>query len=201
MNGMPSLRPAVAYSDARSQIVTGDLIAVRDIHGWLGKLTVLFTRKPVTHTGVARWVDGRLYMADLNSGRNHLTALSQLVDFDVHAAPAGLDRLCILEAIDTWLAKAINYGLAAFVLIGLKCLLRLKVYIHWRRLMVCSGGSVNIYEMAAAIMLRRGLQPPAAWLEHNRMLSPGELADELPLKLCVRGAAVPVSQPSPVPQP
>jgi hypothetical protein len=176
------------YADARSQIETGDLIAVRDVHGILGRLTVFFTHKPVTHTGVVRWSDGLLYMADLNSGRNHLTALSQLVDFDVYDPPAGLDRTSIREAIDAWLAKPINYGIAAFVLIGLKCLLRLKVYIHWRRVMVCSGGSVNIYEMAAAIMLRRGLKAPPDWIEHNRMLSPGELASELRLKLAIRGS-------------
>jgi hypothetical protein len=173
------------YSDARPLIETGDLIAVRDVHSIVGRLTVLFTRKPYTHTGVARWLDGCLYMADLNSGRNHLTAVSQLQAFDVAGPPEGLERSFIERATDSWLEKQINYGFAAFVVIGLKCLLRLKVFIHWRQVVVCSGGSVQIYETAAQMMREAGLQPPAAWLEHSRMISPGELFAELKPKLSV----------------
>jgi hypothetical protein len=167
------------YAAARNLIETGDLIAVRDVHGLTGRLTCLFTRSPHTHTGVAVWLGGRLFMADLNSGRNHLTAVSQLSSFDVCYPPVP-DRGAIERALFDWLAKPINYGYAAFVVIGLKCALRIKAFIHWRQIVVCSGGSVQIYEMAARL-----LQGPAAWLEHSRMVSPGELVAELTRKLSV----------------
>jgi hypothetical protein len=173
------------YQTARSKIQTGDLIGVRDVHGLLGRLTTLFTHSPYTHTGVAVWLDDRLFMADLNSGRNALHPLSQLGKFDVFAPPAGLERDSIEQATFNWLASPISYGFAAFVLIGLKSLLGVKAFIHWRKVVVCSGGSIQIYEMAAALMARAGLTPPTAWVEHDRTLSPGDLCAELTLKFPV----------------
>jgi hypothetical protein len=161
------------YAAARVQIQTGDLIAVRDVHNILGTLTQVFTHSPYTHTGVAVWLGERLFIADLNSGRNHLTAVSQLSNFDVCDPPSGLNRDDIERAVFDWLAKQIDYGFLAFPIIGLKCALRLKIFIHWRKIIVCSGGSVQIYEMAG-------------WSEHSRMISPGELVDELSIKLEVR---------------
>jgi hypothetical protein len=179
----------LAYAQARDLIRTGDLIGVRDVHGLLGRATVMFTRSPYTHTGVAVWLGDHLFMADLNSGRNHLTPLSQLTDFDVCSPPEGLDRASIEQAIIDWLSKPINYGFAAFVAIGIQEALDMKLFMHWRSIVVCSGGSVTIYELAAALMRSNNLTPPAAWVEHTRMISPGKLVAELPFKLAVRGAA------------
>lgn len=152
----------MTYQEARAQIKTGDLIAVRDVHSVLGKMTRYFTRSPYTHTGIAVWLGDRLFMADLNSGRNHLTAISQLDNFDVFEAPAGLRAHDIEIALFDWLAKPITYGYLAFLAIGLKCYLGMNIFIHWRKIIVCSGGSVQIYENAG-------------WSEHSRMVSPGEL--------------------------
>ena len=175
------------YEQARSNIKTGDLIGVRDVHGLLGKATTFFTRKPYTHTGVAVWVGDRLFMADLNSGRNALHPLSQVGSFDVCDPPAGIPRDFIERAIFDWLAKPIDYGYLAFLVIGLRCFLKLKTFIHWRKIVVCSGGSVTIYELAADAMILAGKAPPSAWEDHNRMLSPGELVEELgPPKLTIR---------------
>lgn len=176
------------YADARALIETGDLIAVRDTNGWLGRLVQIVTRRPHTHTGVAYWVKDRLFMAGLNSGRNHLTAVSQLGDFDVCAPPAGLDRNTIELATEFWLDQRIEYGYAALIGIGLECLLRMRtLFDNWRNVIVCSGGSVQIYESAAHLMAAQGKKAPEAWLKHSRMLAPGELVDELTLKLAVRG--------------
>lgn len=159
------------YSDARPEIKTGDLIAVTKAHNWLGTLTQLVTRSPYTHVGVARWLDGGLYMAEINGGRNHLIPTSQLTEFDVYEMPAGLQN--IEEAIDGMLRTSINYSFVAFIVIGLRDLLRLNMFIHWRETLVCSGYCVAIYEAAG-------------WGEHNRMVSPGDLAAELKLKFEVR---------------
>lgn len=164
---------ALAYCMARNRVQTGDLIGVRDVHGIVGRATVFFTRRPYTHTGVAVWLGERLFMAELNAGRNHLTAMSQLKDFDVCEPPVA-DRSVIERAIFDWLADPITYGFAAFVVIGLRAWLRIKTFIHWRKVIVCSGGSIEIYERAG-------------WPEHSRMISPGELVEELTMKLKVRG--------------
>lgn len=173
------------YLAVRPRIEDGDLIVVRGEH-LIDRLTRLVTRSPYTHTGVAVWLDGRLFMADLNSGRNHLTALSAVDNFDVYRPPIGLYRDRIRQAVFDWLARPIDYGFPAFVVIGLRSLLRLKTFVHWRKVVVCSGASVSIYEAAASAMQTAGEPAPVAWLEHNRMLSPGELASELQFRFAVR---------------
>lgn len=173
------------YSDVRHLIQDGDLIAVRGNHA-IDKLTSAVTGSPYTHTGVAAWLDNRLFMADLNSGRNHLTAVSCVEDFDVFTPPVGLDRALIRAAVFEWLAAPIDYGMLAFIVIGLKSALRIKAAVHWRKIVVCSGGSVMIFELAASLMKAAGLAPPAAWIEHTRMLAPGDLASELQWALAVR---------------
>jgi hypothetical protein len=178
---------AMRYDQARPLISTGDLIAVRDSKSWLGRLIQRVTGNVYTHTGVAQWMDGQLYMASLNSGYNHLTRVSHLAEFDVFNAPIGLGRDMIDKALDAWLEKRIEYGYASFVAIGLECITgRRNLFDNWRSVVVCSGGSVMIYEMAGELQMAQNRTVPAAWLRHSRQLSPGELAGELLFKLAVR---------------
>lgn len=164
---------ALTYQEARSHIETGDLIAVRSAHGIIGRLTQFFTRSPYNHTGIAIWIEGGLYMGELNGGRNHLIPLSQLdrCDFDVYHPPPGLSN--IADALFFWLRLQIDYAYVAFVAIGLLNWLRAKVYVHWRQMLVCSGWCVAVYE-------------EAGWGEHSRIVSPGELAAMLMLKMQIR---------------
>lgn len=162
------------YATARSYIRTGDLVAVRSVHSWLGRLTQLVTRSPYTHAGLAIWLEDGLYMAEINGGRNHLVPMSQLTDFDVYDPPVGLSDL--KTAILAMLRLPIDYGVIAFIMIGLLNLLHLQVFIHWRRLLVCSGYCVATYEQAG-------------WPEHSRIISPAELAKLLKLKAEVRSIA------------
>lgn len=156
-----------------TDIQTGDLIAVRKAHGILGRLTQFFTRSPYTHVGIAIWLGGELFMAELNGGRNHLIPLAQLDDYDVYQCPEGL--INIEASIQAWLKLPINYGFAAFIAIGVLDWFKIKAFVHWRKILVCSGYCVAIYETAG-------------WPEHSRVISPRELASELTLKLEVRPA-------------
>lgn len=188
--GSIDVHAPLPYREARQFICTGDVIAVRDSKSWLGRLIQRVTGRPHTHTGVAYWLDDQLYMASLNSGRNHLSRLSQLKDFDVCMPPNGLYRDAIKQATDDWLEHPIEYGFLAFVAIGLECLLRMRtLFDNWRNIVVCAGGTVQIFEGAAALQQAQGRCYPPRWLEHSRMLAPGELVDELRLKLCVRAEA------------
>jgi hypothetical protein len=161
----------MTYDEYAPLIKNGDLISVCVAHGIMGKATQFFTRSQYTHSGLAMWLGGELFMAELNGGRNHLIPIIQLTDFDVHACPTELTD--VHGAIRKWLSYPVPYGFVAFVAIGLLNWLRIKYYVHWRRILVCSGYCVAIYETAG-------------WQEHSRVISPGELAALLKFKFSVR---------------
>lgn len=161
------------YEEVRHLINDGDLIAVLDNESLLGKLTQFFTRDDETHTGVATWVEGRLFMADLNSGRNALRAVSQLKNFDVYHPPMNLSPSDIRKSIFDWLADRREYGILAFLVIGVRSFFKIREIMEWRRAIVCSGGSVEIYA-------------GAGWTGQSTICSPGELAAKLTLRFEVR---------------
>jgi hypothetical protein len=166
------------YSQARGLIATGDLIAVRTASGLLGRATQFFTRGPYTHTGLALWLCGRLFMTEINGGRNHLVPLSQLnaVDFDVYAHPPELDPAALDAAIHEWLAARVDYGYLAFVAIGLLEWLRLKLTVPWRKILVCSGYCVANWESAG-------------WhATCSRVVSPTKLAAQVRRKFTVQAS-------------
>lgn len=155
-------------------INTGDLIVVRKGKSLLGRATQFFTRSPYTHSGIAIWIEGGLYVAELNAGKNHLVPISQLKDYDVYECPEGLKE--VRYNILKWLQAPIEYGFLALFAIGLLDWFKIKMFVHWRKILVCSGFCVAIYESAG-------------WPEHTRVISPAGLAAELKLKLEVRPAA------------
>ncbi len=166
------------YDAARPLIEDGDLISVRTQHGLFGALTQICTRSVYTHNGIAVWLDDGLWMTEINGGKNHAIPLSQLEgeEFDVFLPPLGLDRQAIRKAALESLRVKVPYGFAAAFMIGLLGLLKLKIFVHWRKIIVCSGYCVATYENAG-------------WSEHSRIISPGELAGLLQLR-CEVGPGV-----------
>lgn len=164
----------VRFADALHLIEEGDLIAVHGT-GLTAALERIVCRSPVTHTGIATFMDGEWWMSELNGGHNHPVALAQLsgMDFDVHAPPPGLDRQAIRAAVRAGLRVKTLYSIPAFVLTGLLDMLRINWFVHWRRELVCSGYTTRDYENAG-------------WPERSRIASPRALAASLPLKLQVR---------------
>lgn len=162
------------YEEARMLITDGDLIAVREKDGFLTPFTKFFTHSKITHTGIAHWMDGGLWMTEINIGKNHAIPLSQLADtpFDVFHPPVD-NPLGAREAIATALRIKIPYGSVALIVIGLLNFFRIKTFVHARRVLVCTGFCVKIYEMMG-------------WGEHTYILSPQELTDMLKIKLYVR---------------
>lgn len=162
------------YDIARDQIQTGDVIAVKERHGLLSMFTRFFTRSDYTHVGIAIWLHGGLWMAELNGGRNHIIPISQLSDvpYDVYHCPIE-DRDRVEKAITDSLRVRIDYGFPALIPIGLLNFLDLKVFLHARQILVCSGYCVAVLEAAG-------------WPEHSRLISPKELVQDLALKLQVQ---------------
>ncbi|MES2319945.1 MAG: hypothetical protein V4631_20890 [Pseudomonadota bacterium] len=164
------------YEQARPHIADGDIIEVRETHGFLTPFTKFFTRSAYTHTGSAFWgVDGGLWMSEMNGGKNHAIPLSQLseTDFDVYYRPEELDPARVRASILDHLRVKIPYGAVALFFIGFLNFFRIKAFIHWRKLLVCSGYTVADLE-------------GAGWPECTRILSPDDLSKKLKLKMQVR---------------
>lgn len=166
------------YDQARWQIETGDLVAVCGTRGLLTPFTRFFTRSNYTHVGIAFWMDGGLWMSEINGGANHAIPLSQLadMDFDVFHRPEAVTQPVILGAIRTALRRRIHYGYLSLPVIGFINYFRIKVFIHARQILSCAGYSVMTYEAAG-------------WPECTRILSPQDLASMLQFKLAVTGAS------------
>lgn len=132
------------YADARESIEDGDLIAVKSKHGGLPALTRYFTRSPYTHTAVALWLDGGLWIAEMGAGGNVLVPLSRYADteFDVFDCPAYFElvRKVTLEL----LRDKIDYDFADLLRIALHNLLRCKLPTDTGG-MICSAYSARIY--------------------------------------------------------
>lgn len=135
------------YADIREQIRDGDLIAIRSKHGGLPALTRYFTRSPYTHTAVAIWLDGGLWVAEMNAGGNVLVPLSryQDSDFDVFLCPDSPEAVRILTL--EFLRDQIDYDFIDLLRIAAYNVLRLKLPTDTGGL-VCSAGSARIYVLA-----------------------------------------------------
>ncbi len=145
------------YADARDQIRTGDLIALRKKHGFLPTLTRWVTHSPYTHTAIAVWsgVDDnrRLLVAEAKASGGFLTPLSQYADtdFDVFEAPRST-LITIEEVIWSILGLPIGYDFADLLRIAAHRLFGLPLPLGDDNLMVCSA-------LSATIWLHAGWQP------------------------------------------
>lgn len=162
------------YDEARSQIQTGDGVLVKGKTGFLTPFTQFFTRSAYTHAGLAFWMDGVLWMFEINGGHNHAIPLSQLSgeSFDVYQRPEGLSAEAVLAAIFSNLREKIDYGFLALPVVGLLNYFGIKLFVHWRKILECAGICVKAYE-------------DAGWPEQTYILSPADLARMLTLRLSV----------------
>lgn len=137
------------YAEVRPLLETGDVIGVRHPYGFIGEATQHFTRSDYTHVGVVLRMANGVWMAELNSGRNHLIPLSQLQHhrFDVYHPPV-TDRGKIRIAIHRWLRYQIEYGVWAFIAIGLMDYFKIKFAVRAKNLLVCSGYLIRIFQTA-----------------------------------------------------
>lgn len=161
------------YEQTRDKIQDGDIISVRGKRGFVANLTKLITRSNYTHSGIAIWIEGGLWMAEINSGHNHLVPLSQLenTDFDVSDCP--VDRTLVRDSILKSLRVSVHYNLVSFVIIGLANLFRIKERFHSMTDKVCS-------EYVQEILITCG------WKFPDNMVSPSDLFKNLKLKFEVR---------------
>jgi hypothetical protein len=174
------------YEDIRSQIETGDLLGVRGLGAfpWLTRnvqrLGGLRDLSGITHVGVAWWVEGRLYLVEMDGRHNVLRPLSQHI-----ASGCGVDvyRCPVAKAMpaefDRATANPIKYSLLDLLKIGLRLIFGSKT------------GSDGDGEMVCSTFAARWLQwanwpPPMGFPD---MPSPGELCRALGTPVFVIQAA------------
>lgn len=145
---MSSADRFASYADARSQIKTGDLIAVRSTHGGFAALVRWVTRSPYTHTAVAIWVCNRLLMVETRILAGIVPA-SQLdnKDFDVIRCPVADPEYVVIEAFSI-LGLPIGYDFVDLLRIAARLWLGWKAPEVDDDSKICSALSVAIYRLA-----------------------------------------------------
>lgn len=146
----------------------GDLVAVRSTHGGFARLVQMVTRSPYSHCAVALWLDGGLWVAEMDGAKNVLVPLSQYAHtpFDVFRCP--VDRETVRQAVLESLRGRITYDWADIAYLGLNRVLGLPLPIADDSGLVCSS-------YAAVAYLQAGWKPA----ELPAICTPGEVAAAL----------------------
>lgn len=162
----------MSYNEARIKIHDGDLISVFKAHGLFGWLTKFFTGQ-YTHTGIAIWMDGGLWLIETNGGGNHAIPLSQLqkYGFDVSSPPPGVTRMAARAHALAALRERETYGFFTTIVTGFVEFFRIPITINWRNGRHCAGLCVRIYDRAGWAAEDRGT--------HTYVISPTKLTKRM----------------------
>lgn len=133
------------YEDVRRMVFDGDLIAVRKRHGLAAWAIRQFTGSPYTHTAIALWLDGGVWVAEMDSTKNVLVPLSQYAGerFEVYRCPVNRAevRAMLLEHLRT----RINYDWRDVLAIGLHHVFNLPLPARDRGGRICSTFAGAVY--------------------------------------------------------
>ncbi|MES1977521.1 MAG: hypothetical protein V4451_05760 [Pseudomonadota bacterium] len=137
----------IDYVTARSQIRTGDLIAVRSHAGGFPGLVRWCTESPYTHTAIALWVCDRLMMIETRFTAC-IVPLSQLgnAEFDVVRCPVADPEYVLIEAFNI-LGVPVNYDFMDLLRIAARLKLGWQTGDDDGR-KVCSALSAAVYRLA-----------------------------------------------------
>lgn len=136
-----------AYPDIRPHIADGDLVAVRSRHGVFNNLTRAITGWPYTHTAIALWLDGGLWIAEMRGGGNVSVPLSQRAneDFDVFDCPPEVDRVLARRNLLETMREKIDYDTGDLGRIALNRLFGFPLPPQDDNRLVCSAYSARVY--------------------------------------------------------
>lgn len=135
------------YHEIRPHVADGDLVAVRSRHGVFPNLTRLVTGSPYTHTAIALWLDGGLWIAEMRRGGNVLVPLSQRAneDFDVFDCPPEVNRANLRAWLLERLRSKIDYDVRDLARIAAHRLLGVPLPAQDDDQLVCSAWSAMAY--------------------------------------------------------
>lgn len=117
------------YLEARGSIQTGDIIGVEGGTRF-SKIIKLIQRlgkqgedSSVTHVGIAWWLDGRLYIVEMDGKCNVLRPLSQHAQVaPIRIWKCPVDRLRLMSEFSYWTSSTIHYSIPDLFKIGLRLL-------------------------------------------------------------------------------
>lgn len=155
------------YAATRSKIKTGDLIAVHYSGGWFWWLVKKICRSDIVHVGLAVWLDGGLFVAEMQSGGNVLRPLSQQRSrFSVYRLDINSDRIASLIMLS--LRQHINYGYLNLIGLALRKLLNLNIG-YTRSAMTCGTFCLRFF---------RKFDTGIIW-QHSNHITPVDLVKNL----------------------
>ncbi len=133
------------YADARALIRNGDMVAVRSSHGGFPALVRAVTGSPYTHTAVALWLEGGVYLAEMDGAKAVLVPLSQYADsnLDVFGCPVDGER--VKASALAMLRERIDYDYVDLLRIAAWRLLRLPLPAEDKNGLVCSAFTARIF--------------------------------------------------------
>lgn len=145
------------YHEIRPHVADGDLVAVRSRRGLFPNLTRLVTGSPYTHTAIALWLEGGLWIAEMRRGGNVLVPLSQRADedFDVFDCPPEVDRGWLRVDVLHTLRGKVDYDVRDLARIAANRLIGISLPAQDDGSLICSAYSARAY-------LMRGWQPNRA---------------------------------------
>ncbi len=158
----------MTYAQARAKIHDGDLISVFKAYSIFNIATKLFTGE-YTHVGIAIWMDGGLWLVEINGGGNHAIPLSQLqkCGFDVSSPPSGVTRMTARAHALQALRERETYGFFTTIVTGVIEFFKIPLVINWRKGRHCAGLVVRIYDRAGWASAGEGT--------HTYVISPTKL--------------------------
>lgn len=101
----------MSYAEIRGKIGDGDLVAVRSARSLLGKATLL-AAGPYTHTAIALWLEGGLWVTEMDGVQNVLVPLSQYADASFDVFICQVDRARVRQVILEELRGKVGYSWA-----------------------------------------------------------------------------------------
>lgn len=151
------------YSEARSQICSGDVIGIAT-RGPLSALIRLVQRlvgfedrSNMAHTGVAKWIDGRLFLVEMDGVRNVMVPLSQYMGLPMYVFECPVSELAMAGPFDDVVGHYIGYGYFDLIRIGVRMIFGLEsqnIQETDQTDLVCSHFVLNW-------LMRAGWVPPA----------------------------------------
>lgn len=137
----------MSYARVREQVSDGDLIAVRARTGW-ARVVSAVQHAPYTHTALAFWLDGGLWVTEMDGVKNVLVPLSQYerTPFDVFPCP--VDRAAVRSVALEKLRQPIGYSWQDIATVGLHLLFGTPLPEVDSGGKICSAHSATCYLLA-----------------------------------------------------
>lgn len=168
----------LTYQEARSLILDGDLISVFKAKSLFNRMTQHFTGEYV-HVGVAIWMEGGLWINEINGGGNHAVPLSQLQSsgFDVSEPPKGVTPEAARAEALAALREKETYGFGATIVTGFIEYFNIPITINWRKWKHCASLVVRIWDRSGWATADGGT--------HTYIISPTKLTQSVRRKFRV----------------